>query len=224
MSDRPSLKLYGYWRSSSAWRVRIALLYKGLPFENHPVHLLRDGGEQHTAGYKAINPMSEVPTLELGSGVEVRRLTQSLAILRYLESMAPSPALVSADPFAAARAWQLAEIVNAGTQPLQNAGVLRRVKELGGDDQAWARHFIARGLSALEVFAAESAGAFLVGDSVSVADVCLIPQLYNARRFGVDLGGYPTLTRVEARCVQLPAFVDSHPDRQPDAPPPGTPA
>ena len=215
------MKLYGYWRSSSAWRVRIALLYKGVPWENHPVHLVRDGGEQHSAAYKAINPMAEVPTLELDVGGRVQRLSQSLAILRYLEAVAPVPPLVPAEPFAAARAWQLAEMVNAGTQPLQNSAVLRRVKEqLGGDEQAWARHFIARGLVALEAVAAESAGAFLVADSASVADVCLIPQLYNARRFGVDLGAYPTLTRVEGRCLQIPAFVDSHPDRQPDAPAP----
>jgi maleylpyruvate isomerase len=217
------VKLYGYWRSSSAWRVRIALLYKQLPFENQPVHLVRDGGEQHSAAYKAINPMAEVPTLEFEAGGRLRRLTQSLAILRYLESVVPVPALVPSEPFAAARAWQLAEMVNAGTQPLQNAGVLRRVKELGGDEQAWARHFIARGLQALEAVAGETVGAFLVGDSASVADVCLIPQLYNARRFGVDLGACPTLVRVEARCLQDRAFVDSHPDQQPDAPSPTNP-
>ncbi len=220
MTERPQLKLYGYWRSSSAWRVRIALLYKNLPHQQQAVHLAKEGGQQqHSEAYRAINPMAEVPTLEIVGDGPVRRLTQSLAIIRYLEALAPAPALVPAEPFAAARAWQLAEVVNAGIQPLQNAAILLRVKEqLGGDEQAWARHFISRGLTALETVAADTAGAFLVGESATVADVCLVPQLYNARRFGVDLGAYPTLTRVEQRCQQLPAFLDSHPDRQPDAP------
>jgi maleylpyruvate isomerase len=215
------MKLYGYWRSSSAWRVRIALLHKGLAFEYQPVHLVRDGGEQHSPRYRGINPMAEVPTLELQEGGATRRISQSLAILGYLERIAPTPALVPADPYLAARAWQMAEMVNAGTQPLQNSAVLLRVKnELRGDEQAWARHFIARGLAALEAVAAETAAAYLAGASVSVADVCLVPQLYNARRYGVEVGSYPTLLRVEQSCLTLPAFVDSHPDRQPDAPAP----
>jgi maleylpyruvate isomerase len=215
------VKLFGYWRSSSAWRVRIALAHKGLPFETHPVHLVRDGGEQHSPAYRAINPMEEVPTLEVEEGGRPRRLSQSLAIIGYLERIAPSPALIPADPFAAARAWQLAEMVNAGIQPLQNSAVLQRVKnELRGDEQAWARHFIRRGLAALEALAPDTAGRFLVGDAVSVADVCLVPQLYNARRYGLDVGPYPTLLAVEKSCVGLPAFADSHPDRQPDAPAP----
>jgi maleylpyruvate isomerase len=215
------MKLYGYWRSSSAWRVRIALLYKGLRFDHQPVHLVRDGGEQHGPGYRSINPMAEVPTLEFQEGGATRRISQSLAIVGYLERIAPRPPLVPADPYAAARAWQLAEMVNSGVQPLQNAAVLQRVKnELRGDEQAWARHFIARGLAALEAVGAETAEAHLVGPSVSIADVCLVPQLYNARRFGVEVGAYPTLLRVEKSCLALPAFVDSHPDRQPDAPVP----
>jgi maleylpyruvate isomerase len=215
------MRLYGYWRSSSAWRVRIALLYKGLPYQDRPVHLVRDGGEQHGPAYRALNPMAEVPTLEFEEGGAVRRISQSLAIIGYLERVAPQPPLIPGDAFAAARAWQLAEMVNSGTQPLQNSAVLLRVKnQLGGDEQAWARHFITRGVAALEQVAGETAGRFLVGDAVSVADVCLIPQLYNARRFGVDLGAFPRLTQVEAHCLALPAFVDSHPDRQSDAPPP----
>jgi maleylpyruvate isomerase len=215
------MRLYGYWRSSSTWRVRIALLHKGIRFENHPVHLVRDGGEQHSASYRAVNPMAEVPTLELAEAGKTRSISQSLAILGYLERIAPTPPLIPEEPFAAARAWQLAEMVNSGIQPLQNSAVLLRVKnELGADEQAWARHFIARGLAALESVASETAAEYLVGSAVTVADVCLIPQLYNARRFGVDLAGCPTLTRVEASCLALSAFVDSHPDRQPDAPAP----
>jgi maleylpyruvate isomerase len=212
------MKLYGYWRSSSAWRVRIALAWKGVPYEYQPVHLLRDGGEQHGPAYRAVNPLEEVPTLELEVDGQLRRLTQSLAIIDFLEAYAPSPPLFPRAPFLRARVRQLAEIINAGTQPLQNSGVLARVKQLGADEQAWARHYIARGLAALELVAGETAGAFLVGDAVSVADVLLVPQLYNARRFALPLESYPLLARVEAACVSLPAFVDSHPDKQPDAP------
>jgi maleylpyruvate isomerase len=214
-----AMKLYGYWRSSSAWRVRIALAWKRLPYEYQPVHLVRDGGEQHGAAYQAINPMEEVPTLELEDHGRTLRITQSLAIIDLLEAMAPTPPLLPQHPFLRARARQLAEIVNAGIQPLQNSGVLARVKnELHGDEAAWARHFITRGLAALEAVSKETAEVFLLGEAVSVADVCLIPQLYNARRFGVPLAAYPTLTRVEGACVVLPAFADSHPDKQPDAP------
>jgi maleylpyruvate isomerase len=215
------MKLYGYWRSSSTWRVRIALAWKRLPHEYQAVHLVRAGGEQHSEAYRAVNPMEEVPTLELDHDGQPLRLTQSLAIIDYLEAVAPEPPLLPADAFLAARARQLAEMVNAGIQPMQNSAVLQRVKnELHGDENAWARHFITRGLAALEIVAGETVGSFLIGDEVTVADVCLVPQLYNARRQGVDLGPYPTLTRVEAACLALPAFVESHPDRQPDAPPP----
>lgn len=214
------MRLYGYWRSSSTWRVRIALRHKGIAYDDRPVHLLREGGEQHSPEYRALNPMEEVPTLELEhQGAGRLRLGQSLAIIQYLEAVKPDPPLLPADPYLRARAWQLAEIVNSGVQPFQNASVLRRIKEdLRGDDLAWVRHFIGRGLRALEALATETAGTFLVGDAVSVADLCLVPQLYGARRFGVDLAPFPVLVRVEAACEALPAFADAHPDRQSDAP------
>jgi maleylpyruvate isomerase len=214
------MKLYGYWRSSSAWRVRIGLAWKGAAYELSPVHLVRDGGEQHRPEYRAVNPMEEVPVLEVTIDGQLRRIGQSMAILDLLELAFPDPALLPARPFERARARQLAEIVNAGTQPLQNLGVLQRVKALGGDEAEWARHYIARGLGAIEALAAETPGQFLVGNTVSIADVYLIPQLYNARRFGVDLQAYPRLLAVEATCVALPPFSDTHPDRQPDAPGP----
>jgi maleylpyruvate isomerase len=214
------IKLYGYWRSSSSWRVRIALGWKGISYVNHPVHLVRDGGEQHGSSYRDLNPMEEVPVLEWESEGHKRRLGQSLAILDFLERVAPTPPLWPADPYLRGRAQQLAEIVNSGMQPLQNMSVLKRVKEtLAGDEQAWARHFIQRGLAALEAIGRETAGRFLVGDSVSVADICLVPQLYSGRRYGVDTLAYPLLSSVEAICAALPAFIDAHPDRQPDAPP-----
>jgi maleylpyruvate isomerase len=146
-----------------------------------------------------------------------------MAILEYLEERWPEPPLLPRDPWRRARARQLAEIVNSGMQPFQNSpGVLGYVKDvLHGDERAWVQHHHARGLVALETTAAETAGKFLVGDEVTFADVFLVPQLYGCRRFGVDLAPYPTLLRVEAACVALPAFAAAQPDRQPDVRPAG---
>jgi maleylpyruvate isomerase len=220
----PSLVLDSYWRSTSAWRVRIALHLKGVPFELRPVHLLRDGGEQRTAAHGERNPMRQIPVLEVHEhGHPPRRLTQSLAILAWLDAWLPEPPLLPPDPWQRARAWELAEIVNSGTQPLQNMAVLEAVERMGGDRQAWARDVIDRGLRAMETLV-ERAGLgphapALVGDTPTVADLCLVPQLYNARRFGLDPdAAYPRLAAVERALVEHPAFVAAHPDRQPDAP------
>jgi maleylpyruvate isomerase len=214
------MRLHGYWRSSCSWRVRIALNLKGLPYEYVPVHLVKDGGEQHSAAYRALNPMRTVPTLEFTEGGRVHHLSQSLAILEYLEERHPSPALLPADPVLRARVRMLSEVMNSGIQPLHNLSVMQRIKgELKGDDKAWAAHWIDRGLAALQALAQETAGRYCVGDSVSFADVCLVPQLYSARRFGVDLQPYESLTRVEAACASLPAFQAAHADRQSDAVP-----
>jgi maleylpyruvate isomerase len=212
------MKLYGYWRSSASWRVRIALAYKQIPYDYQPVHLVRDGGEQHGDAYRAVNPMEQVPSLELEVGGAVRRISQSVAIIELLEERFPEPPLLPADPYLRAKARQLAELINSGVQPLQNRHVLQRVKEeLGADDQAFARHFIDRGLAAFQATAGEVAGKFSVGDKATVADVFLVPQLYHARRFGVDLAKLPILTRIEAACMELPAFHTAHADRQIDA-------
>lgn len=208
------MKLHGYWRSSASWRVRLALEWKGLAYENLPVHLVQDGGQQHTEAYRAKNPMRQVPLLELDQG---RALTQSLAILEYLEEVHPVPALLPEDPFLRAKVRQIAEIVNAGIQPLQNLGTLQRVQALGGDSKDWAREWIERGLAAVEQELSRYAGAFCVGDQLTFADLCLIPQLYGARRFEVDLAPYPHATRIEAACAELPAFRRAHPESQPDA-------
>lgn len=214
------MKLYSYWRSSCSWRVRIALDLKGLAYEYAPVHLVKDGGEQHGEAYRAINPLRTVPTLELTEGGQVRRLSQSLAILEYLEERHPSPALLPADPYLRARARMLAETVNSGIQPLQNLAVLQRIKgEYKGDDKAWCAYWIERGLTAFQTAARETAGTYCVGNAVSFADICLVPQLYGARRFGVDLHPFELLTRIEAACASLPAFQAAHPDKQPDAAP-----
>ena len=213
----PGYRLHAYWRSSASWRVRVALAWKGLPYDVVPVHLVRDGGEQRSAAHRALNPMAQVPVLAWQEAGEERRLSQSLAIIEYLEAVHPTPALLPADPYLAARARQLAEIVNAGIQPLQNIAVLGKVEALGADRLEWGCEVIATGLAALQASAAATAGDYLVGDAVSIADLCLVPQLYNARRFGVKLAPLATLTAIEARCAALPAFQAAHPDRQPDA-------
>ncbi|RMG14904.1 MAG: maleylacetoacetate isomerase [Deltaproteobacteria bacterium] len=210
------MKLYGYWRSSCTYRVRIALYHKGIPFETVPVHLVEGGGAQHQAPYRSLNPMRQVPYLELPDG---RGIAQSMAILEYLEETHPTPPLLPEHPLERARVRQLAEMVNAGVQPLQNLSVLQALKGLGVDAKAWAASWIARGLAALEAEAKRSAGTYLVGEQLTLADLFLVPQLYNARRFEVDLAPYPTLTRVEAQCLALEAFQRALPERQPDAPP-----
>jgi maleylacetoacetate isomerase len=214
------MRLYGYWRSSSSWRVRIALGYKRQAYENVPVDLRRDGGEQFKEHYRAINPFEQVPVLEVEEDGALKRITQSIAIIEYLDERYPDPPLLPANRLLRARARAFAEMINSGIQPLQNLAVLRRVKhEFGADEQTWAHHFVGRGLRALEAAASETAGRFLVGDSVTIADVCLVPQLFGARRFGVNLAELPTLVRVEAACAALPAFAAAEPERQPDAAP-----
>jgi maleylpyruvate isomerase len=212
------MRLYGYWRSSASWRVRIGLHLKGLDFDQTPVHLVQDGGQQHGAEHLARNPLAQVPVLEVEHEGQTVLLSQSLAILEYLDERWPSPRLLPEDPVARARARQLAEVVNAGIQPLQNLYVMQHLKRVGAPDaRAWSAHFIARGLTSLERMAGDTAGHFLVGDQVSVADLCLVPQIYNARRFELDLTAFPILSRVEAACAEHPAFQRAHPSQQPDA-------
>jgi len=214
------MKLYGYWRSSSTWRVRIALEWKRIAYENCPVHLVKGGGEQHAAEFRDKNPLGQVPTLELEGAREPLRLTQSVAIIEYLEERFPEPPLLPAQAELRARAREIAEVINSGIQPLQNLSVLSQVKErFSADPKAWAEYFIAQGLTALECRLLATAGKYCIGEAVSVADLFLIPQLYNARRFGVDLEPYPTLRRIERACEELDAFQRAHPTLQPDAEP-----
>jgi maleylpyruvate isomerase len=212
VSTLTSVKLYAYWRSSASWRVRIALAMKGIVPEIVVVNLLE--GEQREGAHRARSPLGQVPVMELPDGTQ---LTQSLAIVRYLDQVVPEPPLVPRDPVAGARAWALAEVVNAGIQPLQNLSLLGAVTALGADKKAWGAKVIREGLVALQQLATPHAGDFLVGDAPSVADLCLVPQLYNARRFGVELDDLLLLTQVEARCEALAAFAVAHPDHQPDA-------
>ena len=208
------MKLYSYWRSSCSWRIRIVLAHKRIPHDLTPVHLLRGGGEQHGDAYASINPMRQVPSLVLDDG---ETITQSAAIIEYLEEAHPEPPLLPRALLARARARELAAITATGIQPLQNLSVLREIDKLGGDRAAWGKMWLERGLAAMEAWAQPS--PYLVGADVSVADVFVVPQLYNARRFGIEVSAYPALRRAEQACLELPAFYDTRPEAQPDAQP-----
>lgn len=206
------MKLHNYWRSSASHRVRIALGLKGLAYEYVVVDILKK--DQHAADYTAMNPMAQVPTLELDDG---RRLVQSLPIIEFLDETHPEPSLLPRDPFLRARCRALCEIVNSGIQPLQNLSTTNAVKAFGGDAAVWPRKFIVDGLAAFARAAADIAGAYCVGDQPTAADCFLVPQLASARRFGADVSEYPLLAAIEERCLALPAFAAAAPDRQPDA-------
>ncbi|MQX35581.1 maleylacetoacetate isomerase [Roseospira navarrensis] len=214
------MKLYTYWRSSAAYRVRIALDLKGLPREDAPVHLVRDGGEHRRPDYAALNPQRLVPTLVLDDGTV---LTQSLAILEYLDETHPTPPLLPADPVARAQARALAQAIAMDIHPVNNLRVLNRLADQFGADAAakaaWYRHWIAEGLAGVEALLTRTpaTGAFCHGESPGLADVCLVPQVYNARRFEVDLSPFPTVARIDAACRALPAFQSAAPEAQPDA-------
>ena len=208
--------LHNYWRSSASHRVRIALGLKQLRYEYVVVNIVQRA--QHAEIYRAKNPMAQVPTLEITeANGRVITLSQSLPILEYLEERVPDPAILPADPYLRARTRALAEIINSGIQPLQNLSTTNKVKAFGGDEAAWVRGFVADGLAAFEQAARDIAGKFCVGDTPTMADCCLIPQLASARRFSVDLVSHELLFAIEQRCLALPAFRDAMPDHQPDA-------
>jgi len=205
-----TLILYDYHRSSASYRVRIALNLKGAAYERVPVNLLES--EQREDAYRARNPQGFVPMLE----ADGTRVTQSLAIIDWLESCFPEPRLIPADPADRAHVLALALTIAADIHPLNNLRVLKRLAALGLDQQArddWYRHWVKEGFDALEPLAAARAGRFLFGDAVTLADVCLVPQMYNARRFDVELGSYPTLVRCDADAAALETFAAARPDR-----------
>ncbi len=212
------MKLHTYWRSSSAYRVRIALGVKGLQYEPSFVHLVRAGGDQHQAGFRSKNPLGQIPVLELDEAGPPVFLTQSLAIIEYLEERFPSPPLLPRDLLARARVRELAELINSGIQPFQNLSTTAFLAEAAPelDKARWYERFVGRGLSILESRAVQVSGRYLVGDQVSIADVLLVPQLYAARRIGVITDSLSTLTRIEAECLKLEGFASAHPDRQAD--------
>jgi maleylpyruvate isomerase len=214
------MKLYTYFRSSAAYRVRIALNLKGLDYEAQPVHLLRDGGQHLADAYRAVNPSTLLPTLVDDDGAVI---SQSLAILEYLEETRPQTPLLPADPAGRARVRALALTVVADTHPLGNLRVLKYIKgEMGLTEEVkleWHRHWLRSGLETLEAMLAGDArtGVYSHGDTPTLADCCLVPQVFNAQRFEVDTAPYPTVMRINAACVALPAFQQAHPSQQPDA-------
>ncbi|MCC5880058.1 MAG: maleylacetoacetate isomerase [Idiomarina sp.] len=210
------MELYGYWRSSASYRVRIALHLKQLEFDYKPVHLVKDGGEHKLEAYAQLNPAKLVPTLVDGDF----ELNQSLAIIEYLDSKA-GPLLVPSDPKRAAVVRMLALDMACDLQPITNLRVLQYVSGTlgGGDDgrQAWIEHWVSTAFAAFEKRLEKHAGVCCVGDEVTLADVCLVPQVYNAMRFNIDLTPYPTLVQVYENLQQLDAFQKAQPESQADA-------
>ncbi|MFT0533678.1 maleylacetoacetate isomerase [Castellaniella hirudinis] len=211
-------ELYSYFRSSAAYRVRIALALKNLEYQAVPVHLLKDGGEQHGADYLARNPEGLVPAFS-ENGLT---FSQSLAIIEYLDEVYPAVPLLPAAPACRARVRALALLVACDIHPLNNLRVLRwlahdmQVDKAARD--AWYRHWITVGFQALEArLQSDQTGLFCQGDQPGLADCCLVPQVYNARRYHIDLSAWPAIARITAHCETLPAFRAAHPDLQPDA-------
>ncbi len=207
------MKLHSYFRSSASYRVRIALHLKGIAYETHAHHLRR--GEQEAPEYRALNPQGFVPALQSDDAV----LVQSLAICEYLDEIHPEPPLLPKDPAQRARVRGFAQVICCDIHPLQNLKVLRRLKSAGFSDDAvnqWAAQVISEGFDACEKLIENVSGPYCFGSTVSLADVCLIPQLVNARRFKVDLR-WPRLLAVEAECLKLEAFRRAAPEHQPDA-------
>jgi maleylacetoacetate isomerase len=213
------MKLYTYFRSSAAYRVRIALNLKGLPYEAVPVHLVKHGGEQLAEEYRALNPSALVPTFQDDGAT----ITQSMAIAEYLEETYPAVPLLPAGPLARARERELAQMVACDIHPVNNLRILRYlVRTLGVGDDAkneWYRHWVREGFAAFESQLARdpAPGRFCHGDTPTIADCFLVPQVYNAARFDVDMAPYPRIAAIDAACAELPAFIAAHPAQQPDA-------
>lgn len=214
------LTLYSYWRSSAAYRVRIALGLKGLAYRQVPVHLVKDGGQQHADEYRALNPQELVPLLvdDANGGV---RIAQSLAILEYLDEVFPVPALLPADPAQRAQVRALALHIACDIHPLNNLRVLQYLSaELGVSDEAknaWYRHWVEKGLAAVEQGLGVFEGKLSLGQRPGYLEACVIPQLYNARRFACSLDAFPRLLEMEDRCLTLDAFKAAMPEAQLDA-------
>lgn len=216
------MTLYGYWRSSASYRVRIALALKGIEVNHISVNLRN--AEQSQEAHMARNPQGFVPVLDLGDGVQLR---QSLAIIDYLDTAYPEPALMPADPIRRAKLMAAALVICADTAPIQNLSVLNHIRSAHDANDAqvkdWAAHWIIKGFNALEQIAIDERASgytepFLMTKAPSLFECCLIPQIYNARRFGVDMSQFPLLSAINAHCAKLPEFVHAHPSQQADAP------
>ncbi len=210
------MKLYSYFRSSAAYRVRIALNLKGLPYEQVSVHLVKDGGHNYRPQFRAVNPQMRVPALLTDAG---QVLIQSLAIIEYLDETHPQPPLLPAEPMARAKTRALAQLVACDIHPLNNTSPLRYLKNRMAQQQdaidAWYQHWILTGFEALEAMLEPA--PYACGESVTLADICLVPQVANARRFKVPLDKFPKVVGVNAACLKLPAFDRARPENQPDA-------
>jgi maleylacetoacetate isomerase len=215
------LTLYSYFRSSAAYRVRIVLGLKGLDYAQVPIHLVRNGGEQHAAGYLAINPQGLVPSLRHEEAI----LTQSMAICEYIDEVWPEPALLPRAPLQRAYVRSLMAAIACEIHPINNLRVLGYLTGVLGVSEeqklAWYTHWVVEGFQAIEklVEGHSYVGRYCCGDTISLADAFLIPQVFNARRFNIDLRSFPRLTAIDQACGELPAFQAAHPDRQPDSPP-----
>lgn len=212
------LELYNYFRSSASYRVRIALHLKGLDFKYNAVHLVKDGGEQNQSAYREINPAGEVPTL-IDDGFV---LSQSMAIIFYLDDKYPTPRLIPSEPKAKAKVIQLCEAVNAGMQPLQNLKVLQELETRFGVDQAgkdaWVQRWVNAGFEGLEESLERTAKTYCYGTDVTAADCILIPQVFAAKRFNVEISKFPIISKINDQCLKLEAFKKAHPMNQPDTP------
>jgi maleylacetoacetate isomerase len=210
------VKLYSYFRSSAAYRVRIALNLKGIAYETIPIHLVKDGGHNKRPEFRAVNPQMRVPTLVTPGG---DLLIQSLAIIDYLDEIKPEPPLLPKNPIARAKARALAEIVACDIHPLNNIGSLRYLKNVMGQEQsaidAWYHHWVVAGFEALEALI--GGAPYACGKEVTLADLCLVPQVYNARRLKVPLDKFPKIVAADKACLALAAFERARPENQPDA-------
>lgn len=206
--------LYGYFRSSASYRVRIAMNLKNLSYDYKAVHLINNGGEQHNQEYKKLNPSEQVPTL-VHNG---KALGQSMAIIQYLDEVSPANPLFPAEPFAKAQVIQFCEIINSGIQPLHNLAVTNELARRGVDDKDWTIQVISKGLATLEAFLKVTAGTYCFGEVLTAADAFLIPQVFAAKRFNTPTDNFQTVMRVFENCSKLEAFQKAEPARQPDAP------
>lgn len=205
-------KLYTYYRSSCAWRVRIALNITGMDVDMEPIHLVKNGGEQHSEEYKKVNPLEQVPALVVNENLT---LTQSVAIMEYIHDMKPSSQLLPDSVEDRAKVRMVTEIVASGIQPLQNAG---KKFEDQTEREAWSKGWITKGFRALEEVLSSTSGSCCVGDSLTMADCCLVPQVFKAQRFNVDMSEFPIISRLSQRLCQLQPFIEAHPDNQIDSP------
>ena len=210
------ISLYTYWRSTAAYRVRIALNLKDISYECIPVDLVKDGGEQHQQAFKEINPQGLVPAL-IDDGAA---LNQSMAIMEYLEEVYPEVPILPQQPHARARCRGLAQMVVSDIHPLNNLRVLQYLKKTWPQEQvdAWYHNWIHKGFAAIEQLLTDRNSQFMSADHPCIDDICLIGQLYNARRFNVPLDAYPLILEIEQRCTELTAFAQAHPSQQADAP------